>query len=239
MSIKPYNTDKTKKEEVAEMFDNISPKYDFLNRFLSMGIDISWRKKTVKKVKESGAKYVLDAATGTGDLAIMMAQNGIPRIVGTDISKGMLEVGKNKVAKAGLQESVSLQIADGENLPFPENSFDAITIAFGIRNFENVEKGLESFYKVLKPGAHLYILEFSKPDTFPVKQAYHFYFTYILPLWGKMVSKDAKAYTYLPESVKAFPDGKAFLDLMQKAGFKECTQSKLSFGISSIYQAKK
>lgn len=239
MSVKPYNSDKSKKQEVAEMFDNISGNYDFLNHFLSFGIDLSWRKKTVAMVKASGAKSVLDVATGTGDLAIMMANYGIEKITGVDISQGMLNVGVEKVKKAGLDQKITLQVADGENLPFPENTFDAITISFGIRNFEDVPKGLKDLYRVLKPGGQLVILEFSNPRKFPIKQGYNFYSKYILPTWGKLVSKDDKAYTYLPESVKAFPDGKNFLKLMTDAGFTNEIQKELTFGISSIYAAKK
>lgn len=238
-SIKPYNTDKSKKEEVAEMFDNISGNYDFLNHFLSFGIDYTWRNKTVKMVKDSGAKLVLDVATGTGDMAIKLVESGIEKVNGVDISEGMLNVGKEKVAKLGLQDKITLQVGDGENLPFPDNTFDAITISFGIRNFENVPKGLSDLIRVLKPGGKLFILEFSKPRVFPVKQGYNFYSKYLLPLWGRLVSKDARAYTYLPESVEAFPDGQDFLNLMNNAGFKETKQRQLTFGISSIYSGQK
>lgn len=239
-SIKPYNSaDKSKKEEVAEMFDNISGSYDFLNRSLSMGVDISWRKKTVRQVKASGATHVLDVATGTADLAIMMAGQGIPEVTGADLSAGMLKVGGRKVAEQGLASRIKLVQADSEQLPFADNTFDAATIAFGIRNFEHPVKGMADIYRVLKPGSTLFILEFSKPVDFPFKQFFGFYFRFILPVWGRMISKDPAAYSYLPESINAFPHGKAFLDLMEKAGFKQPGQQKLAFGVASLYTATK
>jgi len=238
-NVKPYYTDRTKKEEVADMFNNISHKYDFLNHFLSLGIDISWRKKAVKMVLDSGAREVLDVATGTADMAIMLAKKGCAKVTGSDISEGMLAIGREKVSKEGLQNVVSLHSGDGENLPFPDNSFDAVTISFGIRNFENVAKGLQEMRRVLKPGGQLFILEFSNPKTFPGKQFYQLHFKFILPFWGRIFSKDTRAYTYLPESVKAFPDGAAFLELMQKNGFTQARQRTLSMGVASIYSAKK
>lgn len=239
-SVKPYNTaDKTKSEEVAEMFDNISGSYDFLNRSLSMGVDISWRKKTVKQVKETGANHVLDVATGTADLAIMMVKNGIERVTGADLSAGMLKVGDKKVTEQGFDSRIKLVQADSERLPFEAETFDAATISFGIRNFEHPVKGMADIHRVLKPGSTLFILEFSKPTDFPFKQFFGFYFRFILPVWGKIISKDDSAYSYLPESIHAFPHGKAFTDLMEKAGFKNAKQQKLAFGVASLYTATK
>ena len=239
-SVKPYNSaDKSKKEEVAEMFDNISGSYDFLNRSLSMGVDIAWRKKTVKQVKESGAKKVLDVATGTADLAIMMVKKGIESVTGADISAGMLKVGEKKVADLGLSPQINLVLADSEGLPFEKETFDAATISFGIRNFEHPVKGMADIHRVLKPGGTLFILEFSKPTQIPFKQFFAFYFRFVLPVWGKMISKDDSAYSYLPESINAFPHGKAFTDLMEKAGFKNARQQKLAFGVASLYTGTK
>lgn len=239
-SIKPYNiADKTKKEEVAEMFDNISENYDFLNHSLSMGVDVAWRKKTVRQVKESGAKHVLDVATGTGDLAIMMVKSGIKKVDGADLSAGMLEVGRKKVAAQKLTDNITLTQADSEQLPFEAETFDAATISFGIRNFENPVKGMQEIYRTLKPGATLFILEFSKPTSFPFKQFFAFYFRFILPVWGKIISKDDAAYSYLPESINVFPHGKAFTDLMEQAGFNNARQQKLAFGVASLYTAVK
>lgn len=239
-SIKPYNiADKSKKEEVAEMFDNISGSYDFLNRSLSMGVDIAWRKKTVRLIKNSGAKKVLDIATGTADLAIMMVKNGIEEVQGVDISAGMLQVGQKKIEQLKIDGQIKLTQADSEQLPFDDNTFDAASISFGIRNFENPVKGMEEIRRVLKPGAGLYILEFSKPTQFPFKQFFAFYFRFILPVWGKIISKDNSAYSYLPESINVFPHGKAFTDLMEKAGFKQAKQNKLAFGVASLYVATK
>lgn len=239
-SVKPYNSaDKSKKEEVAEMFDNISGSYDFLNRSLSMGVDISWRKKTVKQVKATGANHVLDIATGTGDLAIMMVKRGIGAVTGADLSAGMLKVGEKKVKEQGLESQIKLIQADSEQLPFADETFDAATIAFGIRNFENPVKGMTEIRRTLKPGSTLFILEFSKPTRFPFKQFFGFYFRFVLPVWGKMISKDSSAYSYLPESINAFPHGRAFLDLMEQAGFKNAKQQKLAFGVASLYSATK
>ena len=239
-SVKPYNsTDKSKKEEVAEMFDNISGSYDFLNRSLSMGVDVSWRKKTVKQIKDTGAKKVLDVATGTADLAIMMVKNGIDEVAGADLSAGMLQVGQKKINEQGLDKKITLIQADSEQLPFESDTFDAASIAFGIRNFEQPVKGMAEINRVLKPGATLFILEFSKPTQFPFKQFFAFYFRFILPVWGRMISKDNAAYSYLPESINAFPYGKAFTELMEKAGFKNARQQKLAFGVASLYTATK
>lgn len=234
--VNPYkNLDKGKKAQVALMFNNIARKYDFLNHFLSMGIDKLWRKKAVKLLKSIQPKQLLDIATGTGDFALACLKLNPDKITGIDISTEMLAVGREKIAKKNLQDKIELFEGDSEDIQFDDNSFDAITVAFGVRNFENLEKGLKEMNRVVRPGGKVVILEFSKPKKFPVKQLYNFYFFNILPLWGKMVSKDSSAYTYLPESVGAFPDGKKFLEIYESCGFEETKQIKLSFGIASIY----
>lgn len=229
----------SKKEQVAEMFNNISAKYDFLNHFLSAGIDILWRKKAIKLLKSYKPEVLLDVATGTADFAIEALALKPKKIIGVDISDGMLDMGRIKLKKRNFEHIISLENGDSENLPFEENTFDAVTVAFGVRNFENLEKGLLNIKKVLKPNAPLVILEFSKPKTFPIKQLYNFYFKYTLPLLGKMVSKDSSAYTYLPESVNAFPEGTQFIEILNKLGFSKCKNIPLTFGISSIYIAEK
>ncbi len=238
-TVKPYSVEGSKKEQVAEMFDNISKRYDFLNHLLSLGIDKGWRKKVVRLVKAANAKLVLDVATGTADLAIALSK-GIPAatIKGADISAGMLEIGKQKVAKGGYTK-VELVLGDGENLPFADATFDAVTVAFGVRNFENLEKGLVDIKRVLKPGGLLVVLEFSQPEKGAFKHLYNFYFKNILPGIGKLVSKDARAYTYLPESVQAFPYGKEFLHIMERCGFIQCAAQTVTFGIASIYYGQK
>lgn len=239
-NVKPYSTaDKSKKEEVAEMFNNISPSYDFLNRFLSMGVDVGWRKKTVKAVATTNPQRILDVATGTADLAIALSKTGAKEIIGCDISEGMMAFGKEKVAKKGLSSTISFQYGDSENLPFNDNSFDAVTVAFGVRNFETPQKGLKEINRVLKPGGRIHVLEFSQPQQFPVKQFYNFYFKFILPFWGRLISKDKSAYTYLPNSVKAFPHGEAFLQLLSSSGFHNNSAKKLTFGIASLYIGEK
>lgn len=224
-----------KKKQVAEMFNRISAQYDFLNHFLSGGIDILWRKKAIKLLKPYHPKYILDVATGTADFAIEALALKPQAIVGVDISEGMLEVGRQKLKQRKYDSAITLQWGDSENLPFPDNSFDAVTVAFGVRNFENLTIGLQNILRVLKPNAPAVIIEFSKPKTFPVKQLYNFYFRFALPLIGKAVSKDASAYTYLPESVSAFPEGKNFIDILENLGFIQCKHIPLTFGISSIY----
>ena len=224
---------------MANMFNNIAHKYDFLNRSLSMGIDIIWRKKAIAQLKEIQPKMILDVATGTGDVALEAMNLQPQKIIGVDISTGMLELGRQKIAKRGLSKYIEMVEGDSENLPFEDNKFDAVTVAFGVRNFENLLKGLKEINRVLRPGGKLVVLEFSQPKAFPIKQFYWFYFNNILPLFGKMLSKDDSAYTYLPESVKAFPDGKDFLNVMTEAGFKRNTSKTLTFGISSIYTGLK
>jgi demethylmenaquinone methyltransferase / 2-methoxy-6-polyprenyl-1,4-benzoquinol methylase len=241
MTVLPYKEkQESKKEQVQEMFDNIAPQYDFLNRFLSMGIDVWWRKRLIKKLAKSKPKLVLDMATGTADVAIQTYKSlKTEKIVGVDLSNLMLEVGRKKLADKKLAAFIELKQGDSENLEFASNTFDAVTVAFGVRNFEHLEKGLLELNRVLKPGATLAVLEFSKPSTFPVKQVYNFYFKYILPKLGSWVSKDASAYTYLPESVQNFPQGKEFLLILEKIGFINCQCDPLTFGISSIYTAQK
>lgn len=240
MTVVPYKEEKSaKKEQVARMFDNISRNYDFLNHFLSLGIDRGWRKKAIALLRSSQPKEMLDVATGTGDFAIAALKLNPDKITGVDISEGMLEIGRKKIAQRGLSDRIVLLAGDSENLPFQENKFDAVTVAFGVRNFENLEKGLSEIYRVMKPGATLVVLEFSKPARFPFKQLYNFYFKAILPVIGRIVSKDKSAYTYLPESVQAFPDGKRFESILSQVGFKNTTCTSLTFGISSIYTGQK
>jgi len=221
------------------MFDSIAKRYDFLNHFLSAGVDIYWRKKAVKLLEKAMPQLVLDMATGTADFALETMRLQPRQIIGLDISEGMLEIGRQKVKKRGLEKVIQLHLGDSENIQYPDNHFDAITAAFGVRNFENLEKGLSEMHRVLKPGGTVVILEFSKPQQFPMKQGYNFYFKHILPVFGKLISKDTAAYTYLPESVQAFPDGKDFLAILQKTGFKQTEWHALTFGISSIYKAIK
>ncbi|MGB0166314.1 MAG: bifunctional demethylmenaquinone methyltransferase/2-methoxy-6-polyprenyl-1,4-benzoquinol methylase UbiE [Luteibaculum sp.] len=237
--IKPYETEKSKKDEVAEMFNNISHRYDFLNHFFSLGIDHLWRRKAVKLLKPFQPKQVVDFATGTGDFAIACLKLDPDFVTGVDISKGMLSHGNKKVAKRNLQDKVELIYGDAENLPFEENSFDAFTVGFGVRNYENLEKGLAEMLRVLKPGGAGVILEFSKPKVFPLKQLYWMYFKWIMPLLGKWFSKDNSAYTYLPNSVMAFPEGKDFEAILEKVGFKHQKTKALTGGIASLYLVKK
>lgn len=239
-AVKPYNKEEaSKKEEVAEMFDNISKRYDFLNHFLSMGIDKIWRKKAVKILKEYKPQIILDIATGTGDFAISSMRIKPAKVVGLDLSEGMLEVGRKKMKKKGLDDKVEMIQGDSENLPFEDAHFDAITVGFGVRNFENLEKGLSEMHRVLRDGSPAIILEFSKPKKFPVKQSFNFYSKYIIPKIGKSISKDEAAYTYLPESVAAFPEGKEFTDIMEKIGFKNIRSKLVSGGIATIYVGEK
>ena len=239
-NITPYEaSDLTKKKQVEQMFDNISPKYDLLNRILSGGIDIQWRKDVIKMVKAAKPATILDIATGTGDLAIMMAKNTSAQITGLDLSAGMLEVGRKKVTAEGLENRVTMIQGDSENLPFEDNSFDCVTVSFGVRNFENLEKGLAEIRRILKPGGTFVILEFSYPTTFPMKQLYTFYSKNILPAIGKLISKDQSAYTYLPDSVAAFPHGEEMKNILKNVNFTQPIDKKLTFGIASIYKSIK
>lgn len=240
MAVVPYKEKRTgKKEQVAEMFNNISHRYDFLNHFLSLGIDILWRKKAIRMLKAEQPRQILDIATGTGDFAIEALALKPDRVVGVDISPGMLEQGKKKMKKRGLNHLIDMQMGDSEKLLFENNTFDAVIVSFGVRNFENLEKGLSDMYRVLKPGGKAVVVEFSRPRHFPMKQLYNFYFKSILPIIGKLISKDQSAYTYLPESVAVFPDGDDFLAVLHKAGFKNTVCKPLTFGISSIYTGQK
>lgn len=232
-------SDKSKKEQVADMFDSISARYDLLNRLLSLGIDKGWRKKVVNILKKEKVKTILDVATGTADLAIAEVKAGPEKITGIDISEGMLAKGREKVLALSLQQIIQLETGDAENLKYADNTFDAVTVSFGVRNFENLRKGLKEIYRVIKPGGILVVLEFSQPEKFPFKQIYNFYFHNVLPLVGKLVSKDNRAYTYLPESVNAFPYGKSFTAILQETGFKDTKWQALTFGICSIYTGRK
>ena len=227
----------SKKLQVEQMFDQISHRYDFLNNFLSLGIDKLWRKKAVKILRSFNPDTVLDVATGTADFAIAALDSGATEIVGIDISEGMLNVGREKVKK--YNGRIRLERGDSEHIQFNDQTFDAIIVAFGVRNFEHLEKGLSEMRRVLKPGGHLIVLEFSKPSAFPVKQLYNFYFKYILPFWGNLLAKHKTAYSYLPESVMAFPEGEQFIAELKKAGYSSAENRPLSFGISSIYIAQK
>jgi demethylmenaquinone methyltransferase/2-methoxy-6-polyprenyl-1,4-benzoquinol methylase len=233
--VKPYNQTDSKKTQVAGMFNNIAGTYDFLNHFLSLGIDILWRKRAIKELQEKQPKYILDVATGTGDFAFEALSIKPDKIIGVDISAGMLEVAKQKIEARKLGHLFEVQLGDSEKLDFADATFDAATVSFGVRNFENLGKGLGDMQRVLKSGGKIVILEFSSPRVFPVKQLYYFYSFVVLPFFGKLFSKDARAYTYLPESVKAFPDGGAFLTYLRDAGFGEVKEIRLGFGICSIY----
>ncbi len=238
--VKPYNSEsETKKAQVARMFDNISRRYDFLNHFLSLGIDIYWRKRAIALLKDLQPSRILDVATGTADFALEALSLEPEEVVGVDISEGMLERGRQKLAKKDLGKKIRLIKGDSEKLPFNDNIFDAVIVAFGVRNFEDLEKGLADMYRVLKRGGEVVILEFSKPQVIPLKQIYNFYFNFILPNIGRLISKDDSAYRYLPESVRAFPDGRHFLDLLDKTGFTQTESIPLTFGICSIYRGKK
>ena len=234
-TVKPYNSNKSKKEEVEQMFDNISVKYDFLNHFLSLGIDRIWRKKAVKELREVKPRKILDIATGTGDFAIANMKLKPVEIVGIDISNGMLEVGRKKMRKKKVDHIITMKQADSENLPFDDDYFDGLTVGFGVRNFENLEKGLSEMLRVIRPGGKAVILEFSKPKKFPVKQSFTFYSKYVIPMLGKRISKDEKAYAYLPESVEAFPEGKEFENILIKLNYKNVKSSLVSGGIATIY----
>ena len=228
-----------KKEKVQEMFDGIAPKYDLLNHLLSMGIDKKWRKKAMKVVGAGRKDIVLDVACGTGDFSIEALRHGVKKVVGADISENMLAVAREKATERELTDRLDFRYGDSENLEFPDNSFDAVTVAFGVRNFEHLEKGLTEMYRVLKPGGKVVILEFSTPERFPMKQLYRFYFKKILPWIGGIVSGNRKAYEYLPTSVFAFPQGGQFLNIMQSCGYRRVLQRRLTFGIASLYVGEK
>ena len=238
--VTPYkNSSLNKKEQVEKMFDTISENYDGLNRVISFGVDVKWRKKVIRLVAQTEPSSVLDIATGTGDLAISIAQTNAKEIIGLDISEGMLAVGRKKIAAKNLSDKIKMVQADSENLPFEKDSFDAITVAFGVRNFENLEKGLAEIYRVLKPGGILVILETSVPVKFPFKQGYKLYSNALLPLIGKIFSKDKEAYSYLSKSAAAFPYGKKFNNILTKIGFIDVQDNPQTFGVATIYTASK
>lgn len=238
--VKPYNNaENSKKEEVAEMFNNISKRYDFLNHFLSMGIDRLWRKKAVKQLVDIKPERILDIATGTGDFAIALLKLNPKEVVGVDISEGMLNVGKQKMKSKGIDNIIKMQLGDSENLPFEDNYFDALTVGFGVRNYENLNKGLTDMLRVIRPGGRAIILEFSKPKKFPIKQFFGFYSKTLIPFFGSIISKDKRAYTYLPESVEAFPEGTNFISIMEELGYKDVKGIPVSGGIATIYIGNK
>lgn len=240
-TIVPYEgSGENKKKQVASMFDQIAFKYDFLNRFLSGGVDIYWRKLAIRQLKELNPKKILDVATGTADLAITAHKYLKPEnIVGIDISEGMLNLGREKIKKLGIEHIIELQTGDSEAINFPNDTFDAITVSFGVRNFEDLEKGLSEMYRVLKPGGKLVVLEFSKPKQRWFSGIYNLYMNVVTPGIGKMVSKNREAYQYLNSSVKAFPEGETFLHILEKSGFTETTLKRLSLGICTIYCGRK
>lgn len=239
-NITPYkNSDLGKKEQVAQMFDNISGNYDGLNRVISFGTDIKWRKKVLRMVSKNYPKLILDVATGTGDLAILMTATKADKIIGLDISAGMLEVGKQKIALKNMNNQIDMILGDSESIPFDNDYFDAITVAFGVRNFENLEAGLSEILRVLKPNGTFVILETSVPTKFPFKQGYTLYTKYIMPLIGKIFSKDNAAYTYLSESASNFPFGEALNNILRKVGFIDVASYPQTFGVATIYEASK
>jgi len=239
--IKPYqDSDKSKKEQMSDMFDTISQEYDGMNRMITFGIDMSWRKKVINMIAATKPNKVLDIASGTGDLAIMTAQKtDAQEIIGADISEGMLQVGRQKIQKLGLENRIKMQWADSENLPFEDDYFDAISVAFGVRNFENLDKGLTEIRRVLKKGGLFIVLETSVPTLPVIKQLYLLHSNYLLPIFGKLFSKDAKAYRYLSQSAKNFPYGKDFNNILSKNGFIEVTNKPQTLGVASIYIGRK
>jgi len=238
-TITPYGSEGTKKEQVARMFDRIAFRYDFLNHFLSLGIDTLWRKRAIRELPSKRPLYVLDVATGTGDLALDAIRKPDIKIIGIDISSQMLKIADQKIDRKKLQDRFVVELGDSENLRFSENTFDAVMVSFGVRNFENLQKGLEEINRVLIPGGKLIVLEFSKPSSSPFKEIYNFYFEHILPFFGKKVSKDGEAYEYLQKSVVHFPDGSKFTDILTSIGFAHTNFVPLSLGICTLYTAIK
>ena len=239
-SVKPYNEDEKKSVQVERMFDNIAPAYDQLNHTLSWGIDKSWRKKAINWLKPFQPQRMMDVATGTGDFAIQACRVLNPKeLIGTDISEGMMNVGRQKVKDAGLEGRISFAKEDCTALTFPDNRFDAITVAFGVRNFEDLDKGLREIHRVLDTNGKLVILELSEPDWFPMKQLYALYSKVVIPTLGKLLSKDRSAYTYLPQSIKAFPQGEVMKEIILKAGFSQANFKRLTLGICTLYTATK
>lgn len=239
-TVTPYHTShKSKKEQVEKMFDKIAPSYDFLNHFLSFGIDKRWRKTAVNMLSQDKPRNILDIATGTADFAIALIRLNPTKVTGIDISENMLKVGRAKLRKLDLENQIQLLRYDSENLPFESNTYDAVTVAFGVRNFENLQKGLKEINRVLRPGGSVVILEFSQPKKFPVKQLYNLYSKTLMPLSGKLISKDNSAYTYLPKSIEQFPAGYEFLKQLDKAGFNDTIYKPLTFGIATVYKGSK
>jgi demethylmenaquinone methyltransferase/2-methoxy-6-polyprenyl-1,4-benzoquinol methylase len=237
-TVKPYASEGSKREQVELMFDRISPKYDLLNRLCSLGTDQGWRRKVIRLLGQEPVEHLLDVATGTADLAIMASKKA-NRVTGADISAGMLAHGRSKVEKAGLSDRITLVQADAANLPFADNTFDAITVAFGVRNFEDLAQGLRGMARVLRPGGRLFVLEFSTPRQTPFKQLFRFYFHRIMPIIGRLVSKDDAAYSYLPASVDAFPQGEQFSSILRSCGFRDVRAQLLTFGVATLYVARK
>ncbi len=238
--IKPYSDDGKKSEQVEQMFDNIAPAYDLLNHTLSLGIDRSWRRKAIKWLRPFGPKRMMDVATGTGDFAILACRMLEPdELIGTDISEGMMNVGRDKVKKEALADKISFAREDCTSLSFADNRFDAVTVAFGIRNFENLDKGLSEMCRVLVPGGHLVILELTTPDRFPMKQLFTIYSKVVIPVLGRLFSKDNSAYRYLPETIRAFPQGEVMKGVISRAGFSQVQFKRLTFGICTLYTATK
>ncbi len=224
-----------KKEIIKDIFNDIAPKYDLLNHLLSMNIDKRWRRKAMREIGENEKGKLLDVACGTGDFAIAASRVGIKKVIGIDISANMVEIGCKKIRELGLETRIELRSGDCEHMDFPDNTFDVVTVAFGVRNFEHLELGLKEMYRVLCPGGKVIILEFSMPEQFLMKQLYKFYFRHILPILGGFISGNKAAYVYLPESVMKFPQGNTFLKIMSNCGFKQTKQRKLTFGIACLY----
>lgn len=240
MEVKPYSqSTKTKREQVEEMFDNIAPKYDFLNHSLTVGIDKIWRRKAIKMANEHNPSSILDIAAGTGDFSIMEARNTDASITAIDISQNMLNIAIEKAKAENLQDRISFMKADSLDMPFVDDSFDSVTVGFGVRNFVDIPKGLREIYRVLKPGGRLVVLELSEPPNPVVKACYSFYFHKVLPFFGRLVSKDKEAYTYLPNSVDNFPYGERFIDIMKDCGYSNTSLKWLTLGISAIYVGEK
>lgn len=238
--IKPYNSTDKKGKVVEEMFDNIAPTYDTLNHRLSWNIDKSWRKKAIKQLSPFKPKTILDIATGTGDFAILSAKMLLPdTLIGADISEGMMKIGRQKVKNEGLEGIISFQKEDCLNLTFPSDTFEAVTAAFGIRNFQDLERGLVEMYRVLKKGGHLCIIELTTPISFPMKQLFKVYSKVVLPFYGRLISKDSSAYDYLNKTIAAFPQGETMMKILQKAGFAKTSFKRLTFGICTMYIAEK
>ena len=239
-AIKPYDEREEKGQQVEQMFDNIAPTYDKLNHRLSLDIDKGWRKKAIKHLESYRPQTILDIATGTGDFAILAAEMLYPqKLIGADISEGMMEIGRKKVKQKGLQDIISFEKEDCLALSYPDNSFDAVTAAFGIRNFANLDKGLQEMCRVLKPGGHLSILELTTPVTFPMRQLFHIYANSVLPVYGRLISKDTNAYSYLTKTIEAFPQGERMTDILHEAGFSQAAFKRLTFGICTMYVATK